>query len=113
MILSLATDFIIPILMITVGVIFTFKPPQNINSLYGYRSPRSQSSQESWNYSQKLLGTYSLQLGVLLLFVNILVALLSPYSSNSTSLFNAIIGIIVLILPIILIEKKLRAFASH
>ena len=110
MFLSLITDFIIPLLMITIGIVFKVNPKKKINALYGYRSFRSRSSQENWNYSQKLSGSYFFHIGNLLLIVNIIFKVLSPYSSSTTSLINAMIGIVALIIPIIMVETKLRKF---
>lgn len=36
------------------GIILKIRPPKNINGIYGFRTKLSASSQEAWDYSQKV-----------------------------------------------------------
>ena len=36
------------------GIILKIRPPKNINGIYGFRTKLSTSSQEAWDYSQKV-----------------------------------------------------------
>ncbi len=52
--------FLTPMLAGTIfclaGVLLIKFPPKKINSLYGYRTPRSMKSEAAWNFAQKYSG---------------------------------------------------------
>ena len=43
---------LIPAVMIVVGAVFLKRPPKRVNGFYGYRTQRSMSSQEAWDFAQ-------------------------------------------------------------
>ena len=43
---------VVPAVMIILGLIFKKNPPKNINGCVGYRTRRSRSSQEAWDFAQ-------------------------------------------------------------
>jgi uncharacterized membrane protein len=47
--------------------IFKFFPPKNINSIYGYRTPRSMKNQDTWNVANKF--SSNLMFGFSVLFI--------------------------------------------
>lgn len=49
--------------MLIFGWIFIKHPPKNINSIYGYRTPRSTKNQEVWMFAHKTAGGIWLKLG--------------------------------------------------
>ncbi len=49
--------------MLIFGWIFIKHPPKNINSIYGYRTPRSTKNQEVWMFAHKTAGEIWLKLG--------------------------------------------------
>ena len=49
--------------MLIFGWIFIKHPPKNINSIYGYRTPRSAKNQEVWMFAHKTAGEIWLKLG--------------------------------------------------
>jgi len=40
-------------LLLVISLIYYFFPPKKINSLYGYRTPRSMKNLDNWNYANK------------------------------------------------------------
>lgn len=56
--------FIVPVLMI-------YRPPKKINSFYGYRTKRSMSSNELWQYANSFWAKLVLRLSILTLFFQI------------------------------------------
>jgi len=57
---------IIGFLIIIGGLIQHIFPPKKINSLYGYRTPRSKKNIEVWNFAQKLSAKLMISVGVIL-----------------------------------------------
>jgi uncharacterized membrane protein len=54
-----------PIMLVIPGLILRAWPPKVINSIYGYRTPRSSQSQEAWDYANRLAGKLFVILGCL------------------------------------------------
>jgi len=46
-------DLQIPFMMIIIGLVFRQWIPKKINSVAGYRTKRSMSSQEAWEYANR------------------------------------------------------------
>lgn len=106
--LILLISVLIPsIIMIVMGLVLKHKAPGNINYLYGYRTSKSMASQEAWDMSQTMLGNMWTKLGVITILFCILVVLLMPLSST-VSLGLMVFSVIMLTIPIIFIEKKLK-----
>ena len=55
---TLVTVLLIPGCMLYFGRRFQQKPPERINSGYGYRSTRSMRSQEAWDFAQVYSGRF-------------------------------------------------------
>lgn len=55
---TLATVLLIPGCMLYFGRRFQKKPPEEINSGYGYRTTRSMRSQEAWDFAQRYSGRF-------------------------------------------------------
>ncbi|SFA86906.1 SdpI/YhfL protein family protein [Bacillus sp. cl95] len=107
-VISYFTIYLIPILMIIIGVFIKLKAPKQINFFYGYRTQRSMSSQEAWDYAQQLLGKYSLRIGISLIPIGNLFLLILPFSLDVITLINLGVGVICLLIPILFIEKELK-----
>ena len=52
-VLMFGCNLLTPLLMAAIGEIFLRWPPRDINALIGYRTRRSMSSQEAWNFAQR------------------------------------------------------------
>ena len=50
--------------LILVGILFKLKPPKTINSIYGYRTPRSMKDQEHWDFAHEFSANLSIYLGL-------------------------------------------------
>lgn len=77
-IMMLFCSLLIPGLMLLLGWIFRVSPPEKINDWYGYRTKRSKSSPEAWDYAHRYAGkiwqrwglwTLVLSIGVMLLLL--------------------------------------------
>jgi uncharacterized membrane protein len=71
------TAGLVGIIYLIVGIIMTIYPPKNINSMYGYRTPKSMKSPQAWAFAQK----YSTKL---FLIISILLITIAAISSQFT-----------------------------
>lgn len=84
---------IIGMIFILAGLIQMIFPPKKINSLYGYRTPRSMKDIEVWNFAQKL----SSKILILIGFVLTLFGMIALIFGLQEVLINSI-GIVLMIL---------------
>ena len=70
--LIISTFFIIPIMMIGMGVLWHKGGPKKINGLYGYRTTRSMASQEAWDFAHIYFGKVSLIIGIIQFILTVL-----------------------------------------
>lgn len=95
--------------MLFFGWIFIKHPPKDINSIYGYRTPRSTKNQEVWMFAHKTAGQIWLKSGAAGVAVSILlIVLFDRYGSlERFSLYLVYIQLMLLLLVIPLTEWKI------
>ncbi len=64
---TLATDLLIPLLMIGFGRMFWKKAPREINSTFGYRTTMSMKNQDTWQFAHRYCGRLWYWLGLVML----------------------------------------------
>lgn len=99
-----------PLLIIAIiGYYFKHNPPKNINGLVGYRTKRSMSSQNAWDFSQvyssNLLYTWSIA-GILGLGLQLLLS--KSKNVETLTLSGTILIAIITIGTIYYTEKELK-----
>ena len=103
---------LIPLIMIIFGAIYIKRPPKNINFFVGYRTSRSTSSPEAWEYAHRIFGKLWLILGsaIILPFgLSMLFVFDKSVSEISTfGMFLTLFEFIPMIIPVIFVESKLR-----
>lgn len=105
--------FIILFTFLLTGLILYLFPPKKINGIYGYRTPRSMKNQENWDYAQKLGGKYMMLFGGIIFIAQTLFGFLLSYlgiKQDLTIPFQLAIMILLLILMLVLSERKLKQF---
>jgi uncharacterized membrane protein len=80
--------------MIGFGFLFEKHAPKKRNFILGYRSFRSMSSQEAWDYGNKLSGLLLSRLGIAL-FVCSVAALIIVHGSSTTT--TRTVGIVIVV----------------
>lgn len=101
-----STVLILPVLMVVFGQIFRTHPPKDINWVYGYRTKRSTSSQEAWDFAHAHIGkiwTYAGTVMLLAVTVSLLLLLTTEgydYWIASMTLLFAEMGIMVGTIPL-------------
>lgn len=111
-IFTLVTTLIIPLLMFGIGRAWRKHPPGKINLAYGYRTRRSMSSQEAWDYAQRLCAGLMQRFGMILGVVCILPVLFLAGVPDEW-FYNAVVGLLVLqafswVLLILRTERTLK-----
>lgn len=111
-IMMLFCDLLIPGLMILFGWMFRISPPEKINDWYGYRTKRSKSSPEAWDYAHRYAGKIWQRWGLVTLVLSIGGMLLllgkgdTPVSLGGLGLM--VIQLIPMIAVIPITEKELK-----
>ena len=112
MIFVIVCDFIIPVVMIILGMLYRNHYPKKINNHHGYRTTRSMKNQDTWEYSQKIFGKIALIDGVIMLAISIAVVCFSVSKGKDgfawISFALIMIQIAMMIFVIYLVEKDLK-----
>ncbi|MEA5143736.1 MAG: SdpI family protein [Oscillibacter sp.] len=58
------STFLIPLLMVLLGLLFSRFPPKKINGWAGYRTSRSMKSQEAWDFANAMAARLMWQTGL-------------------------------------------------
>ena len=69
---TLATDLLIPLVMIGLGRMFLHRPPKTINSGFGYRTTMSMKNQDTWQFAHHYCGKLWFWFGMILLPLSVL-----------------------------------------
>lgn len=101
----------IPIIMLTLGILWRKNPPKNINGFYGYRTPRSMKNQETWNFAHKYISNLYFTWGIICTVLTVLV--LTVYMGNedileSLMIYITIFQVACVVLPIVPTEIALK-----
>lgn len=102
------TGLLIPFIMIIMGLVFMFRPPKKINSIYGYRTSHSMASQEAWNYAHVIAGRVWLVIGSILTAVTAAVKLIVIIPPEYLMLIILAADLVLLIAPIPYVEGRLK-----
>ncbi len=101
---------LVGLILLALWIVARIFPPRSINSLYGYRTPRSRKDQDSWDHAQKLSNRYMFRLALLFLVIGIgfLPVNITSWSPNSTLVLAISILLFGLGTVIFMVEKSLR-----
>lgn len=99
----------IPVIMLIIGLIFTFKPPKEINELFGYRTNLSMKNLDTWNFANRYIGRVWLILSLFILPLTIVVMLLINGEDEGyiTTAFFIVLSIQLLIMLISIIPTEI------
>ena len=100
--------FLIPIIELLVGIL---KPVKNINGVIGYRTAKTRSSQEMWDYGQLMMKKYMFRTGIVSLILGnagVAVCFMAPGKAGVA--VGAIIGAqaVSLLVVIVLLEVAMN-----
>jgi len=91
------------LIFLVTGLIMKLRPPQKINSLYGYRTPRSMKNQENWTEANRYSAILLIRSSILML----LLASLAPFfiQNETIAWISAIILVIIVALNLIIMTE--------
>lgn len=103
--------FYIPVMT---GVIFTIAgfimlkfPPNNINSLYGYRTHNSMKSKEAWKFSQRYASMEMIKLGLILALLGLIGFVFHP-NQNLANLIGLGFMIVIVVILFLKVESAIK-----
>ncbi len=104
---------IVPVIVLAVALVSKFKPNQEINSTFGYRTQKSMSSQENWDKAQELSTKYLLIAGIVLTIISLIAGLVIVNKFEMPLLIVAyailtVVQIVVIVLSIPFVESQLK-----
>ena len=93
--------------LVIAGLLMTKYPPKTINSLYGYRTKQSMSTQEKWDFAQVYSAKRLLISGLVMIAIG-LVGLFIDMTETQAGIIGVIIVLLACFFPLIATEKALR-----
>lgn len=103
---------LIGLIFIVVGLIQMIFPPKKINSLYGYRTPRSMKNIEVWNFAQKLSAKLLIALGSILILFGIF-SLIIGIEDSIINIIGMVMMIVLLVILMIYMEVTIKKKFSN
>jgi uncharacterized membrane protein len=105
-----------PVMLVIPGLILRAWPPKVINSIYGYRTPRSSQSQEAWDYANRLAGKLLVIVGVVQFLVFALLVWVAYHQPEEIQQkiydigmpLSAVLLVLLLVLTIVWVEIDLK-----
>ena len=104
---------ICPVIAIVTGFILMKNPPKEINNTVGYRTRRSKSSQEAWDFANVYSGKCTMIYGVISLIIGAALDYYLVYMAGVNALFAMILVITLELVGLIIAmlvptERKLK-----
>ena len=101
-----------PLTMMLFGCLFYYKPPKNINGVYGYRTKMSRKNQQTWDFAHEYCGWLWMRLGSVIAPVSLTcMYLLRGKDIDTIGIWGGIIMLVqclLLVLTIPITERALR-----
>lgn len=113
-IFMLIVTLLVPVTMLFFGYCWNKKPPPKINRSYGYRTKRSMSSKEAWDYAHKHCGGTWIKLGWFTFVLTVITMVILPFvtlEAVTVSIVGAVVVIlqlVPLVMPLITTERALK-----
>ena len=103
---------LVPAIILVVGLLFNKYPPKKINFFVGYRTCKSMKDSETWKFANKYSAKILIRQGLILLIISIALLILMCFDmikcSEDVLAILIILQAFSLILPIIIVENKIK-----
>lgn len=105
--------FLLPLVMVLVGMRYAKKPPKRINRVSGYRTKRSMRNWETWSFAHMYLGDLWFKVGVPLLAITSVISLVVFRTEEESKLVFwcyvvVAVQLLLMLLPVFYTEKALK-----
>jgi uncharacterized membrane protein len=111
-ILDLTFELLVPIIILTFGIIFRKKGPKKMNGIFGYRTEMSLKNRATWDFANAFCARIWRIIGLLLLFPSVVAGSVSIRLGAGARVIIMLIivtmQIIILILSVFVVEKVLK-----
>ncbi|MDY0316527.1 MAG: SdpI family protein [Acholeplasmataceae bacterium] len=103
-----------PILILVLGMVMKFYPPNRINKSIGFRTKSSMADHDSWTYAQKTWANHLLTTGLILLIISGLQVYL-VWKFFQEQMWYIVFGVLflqllTLLIPYLLTKRKVDTF---
>lgn len=110
--LYILTLFLLPVLMIGMGILWRGSGPKQINSFYGYRTSQSMASRDAWDFAHVYAGKIYLRAGIVFFISTAVICAYFWFADDDTagtvSVIVMTIQLILFILTIPVTESALK-----
>lgn len=104
--------FIIPLLIIIIGILMYKIPPSKPNWFIGYRTRRSMKDEKVWEVANRFCGKVWMIIGLIMLFITLLICIFNYFEiimfTETLLLIIIFVEIGVLLLSGLLVEQKIK-----
>lgn len=101
-------SMLVPITLITVGLLFMKYPIKSINVACGYRTKRSMSSQKAWDYANLKMGKVYFIVGLILAVVTAVLNLIFSQKPDIGLYISGGLSVLCCFSPVFFIEPALK-----
>ena len=108
----LFSSFLIPVIMILFGKIFSKRSPKAINHFYGYRTKMSMKNKNTWDFAHKYFGKLFFKAGIIILPLSVVAMIIFIIANfDNIEIYSGILILVqavFIVFPIIATEKALK-----
>lgn len=112
LVFMLVVNLLLPFSMLGFGSLFYKKPPDKINSAFGYRTKLSMKNQETWEFAHRTCGRLWRVLGLVLLIITVIAMLFLLGKNMEITAFFAtgilVFQLLVMLGSILPVERALK-----
>lgn len=100
-------SLILPLGLMLYGYLYKNVASKKISYFFGYKTARSQTSKETWEYANKRVGTMWMKLGGIYTLIVIILLLLFPAQREKPSIIVMAMAIVVSMIPFPIVQREL------
>ncbi len=101
-------NLILPIGFIIYGFVYYKFASKKLSNFFGYKTEKTQLSQETWEYGNKRVGEIWMKLGALYTLIVLGLFIVMPSTREKASIIVVIMALIVSFVPFSLVEKEIK-----
>ena len=101
-------NLILPIGFIIYGFLYYKFASKKLSNFFGYKTSKTQLSQETWEYGNKRVGEIWMKLGGLYTLIVLLLFLIMPSTREKASIIVVILALVVSFVPFSIVEKEIK-----
>lgn len=105
---------LVPLTMMLFGYLFYFKPPKNINRIYGYRTKRSMKNSRTWEFAHEYCGWLWMRFGAVMFALSLAcMNMLREKNVDTIGIWGGVLVMIQCVFLVLTIPLTERALRKH